>query len=292
MRSVKSNIRCIIKYVLLILGVFTMIFPVVFMLMNSLMSNGEVLSVYDAMNSGQSSSMPGEVSYIKLNLIPDTVDFYQYYMTLFRRPNYLVMFFNSVIMTVPIVLGQVMIATLGGYAFAKLRFPMREPIFFAFILVMLMPFQVTLVPNYIVLRQMNLLGSHLAIILPGIFSTFGVFLLRQFIRAIPDEYCESAKIDGAGYLKTFIKIIVPQCKAAIASVAILVFIDNWNMVEQPLIFLKDNIKYPLSVFLGLINGMDLGLAFACGVLYMLPTVLIFLYGEEELVKGIQLSGIK
>jgi multiple sugar transport system permease protein len=157
---------------------------------------------------------------------------------------------------------------------------------------MMMPFQVTLVPNYIILKKLNLLGTYWSIILPGIFTTFGVFLLRQFMMYIPDEYCEAAKIDGAGYLRTFYCIILPQCKGALVSLAILVFVDNWNMVEQPLIFLKDEGMYPLSIFLSMINSDDIGIAFACGFLYMLPTLLIFLYGENHFVEGIQLSGIK
>jgi len=93
-------------------------------------------------------------------------------------------------------------------------------------------------------------------------------------------------------MKIFFKIIAPQCKGGIASLAILSFIDNWNMVEQPLIFLKDSYKYPMSIFLSYINMTDLGIAFTCGILYMLPTILVFLYGEDYLIKGIQLSGIK
>ena len=157
---------------------------------------------------------------------------------------------------------------------------------------MLLPYQATLVPNYIILNKLNLVGSYLAIILPGAFSTFGVFLLRQFIIAIPDEYIEASKVDGASHMRIFARIIVPQCKGGIASLAILSFIDNWNMVEQPLVFLQDSFKYPMSIFLAHINQTQLGIAFACGILYMLPAVLIFLYGEDYLVKGIQLSGIK
>jgi multiple sugar transport system permease protein len=202
------------------------------------------------------------------------------------------MFWNSVIITVPIVVGQIIVSVLGAYAFAKLKFPFRDPLFFVYIIVMMMPFQVTLVPNFIILRQMKLLGSFAAIILPGIFSTFGVFLLKQFMAQVPDEYNEAAKIDGAGYFFTFLKIILPQCKGALASLAILVFIDNWNIVEQPLIFLEDEIKYPLSIFLSRINSSELGIAFACGILFMLPSLLVFLYGENYLVEGIQHSGLK
>ena len=99
-------------------------------------------------------------------------------------------------------------------------------------------------------------------------------------------------MDGAGHFFTFLNIILPQCKGAVASLAILVFIDNWNIVEQPLIFLDDIAKYPLSIYLSQINSSELGLAFACGVLFMLPSLLVFLYGEDYLVEGIQHSGLK
>ncbi len=274
---------------MLVIVTLVLLFPVVFMFTNSFMNEKEVITTYNIISSVENIK---EQHFISISLIPESVGLTQYYKILFREPTYLVMFWNSVIITLPIILGQVFVSALGGYAFAKLKFPFRNQIFFLFIIVMLMPFQVTLVSNYIVLNKMDLIGSYLSIILPSIFSTFGVFLLRQFIRAIPDEYCESAKIDGAGHFVIFKSIIIPQCKTGISSLAILSFIDNWNMVEQPLIFLKDTLQYPMSIFLSEINASELGIAFACGILYMLPAILIYLYGEEYLVLGIQLSGIK
>lgn len=280
----------ILYYLLLAACAFVLLFPFIFMAANSFADENEVISTYNASNVNPEGGQ--NMSFVKIRLIPEEATLMQYYHALLREPTFLVMFWNSVFLAVPILLGQILVSVLGGYAFAKLRFPFRNQLFFLFIIVMLMPYQVTLVPNYIILNKMNLLGSYLAIILPGVFSTFGVFLLRQFIRGIPDEYSESARVDGAGYLGVFFRIIGPQCKGGIASLAILSFIDNWNMVEQPLIFLKDSYKYPMSIFLSYINMRDLGIAFACGILYMLPTVLIFLYGEDYLIQGIQLSGIK
>lgn len=280
--------RCVLLYGLLLILAAALLFPVIFITVNSFMDENEVITAY----SVSKSEGEADKEYAEIKFIPQKASLMQYYHALLRDPTFLVMFWNSVILTVPILLGQILVSSLGGYAFAKFRFPFRNQIFFLFIIVMLMPYQVTLVPNYILLSKINLTGSWLAIILPGIFTTFGVFLLRQFIQGIPDEYTESARVDGAGYLNTFFRIIAPQCKGGIASLAILSFIDNWNMIEQPLIFLKDSYKYPMSIFLSFINTSDLGIAFACGILYMLPAVLIFLYGEEYLVKGIQLSGIK
>ena len=159
---------------------------------------------------------------------------------------------------------------------------------------MLLPFQVTLVPNYIVAQKLGIMGSRLSIILPGIFGTFGVFLLRQYMASIPPSYIEAAKIDGAGHLSIFLKIVIPLLKPGLAALFILLFMDNWNMVEQPLIFLSNPLDEPLSLFLSNINNEEPGIAFAASFIYMHPLILVFLYGEEYMVTGIgmQLSGIK
>ncbi len=155
---------------------------------------------------------------------------------------------------------------------------------------MLMPYQVTLVPNYLVSDWMNILDTNWAIWLPGIMSPFAVFLLTKFMRRIPKEVVEAAQIDGAGEWQIYRKICMPLCRGAIFSAAILVFIDYWNMVEQPLILLNDSEMHPLSVFLSKINSGEIGLAFAVATIYMVPSLLIFLYGEEYLVDGITYQG--
>ena len=196
------------------------------------------------------------------------------------------------IIVIPIILGQILVSSMAAYSFAKLEFIFRDKLFFTYIIMMMMPFQVTLVPNYIVGDQLGLLGSYWSIILPGIFSPFGVFLLRQFMMYIPDAYVESAQVDGAGQLRIFFSIMLPMSKTGLAALTILVFIDNWNMVEQPLIFLQDVNMHPLSTYLSSINNGEMGIAFAASTIYMLPMLLIFLYGENYLVQGIQLSGLK
>jgi multiple sugar transport system permease protein len=202
------------------------------------------------------------------------------------------MFWNSATIVLPIVIGQLIVAGLAAYAFAQLRFHFREPLFFLYIVVMLMPFQVTLVPNYIIADKLGLLNTYSGIIFPGIFSTFGVFLLRQFMNYIPLVYSEAARVDGAGHLYIYLRVVVPMCRSGFAALSMLVFIDNWNMVEQPLIFLHDAYKQPLSVYLSFISEGERGVAFAACTLYMLPMLLAAIYAEKDLVEGIQLSGIK
>jgi multiple sugar transport system permease protein len=149
-----------------------------------------------------------------------------------------------------------------------------------------MPYQVTLVPIYIIMEKLNIVGSYASVILPGIFSTFGVFLMTQFLKAIPNEQCEAAKVDGASHKQILFEIILPQCKGALVSLIILSFIDNWNMIEQPLILLGSE-KQPLSTFLSQINNNEIGIAFACSVIFMLPSIFIFFRGEKQLLEGIQ-----
>lgn len=279
-----------------ILGIISIIFllPLAVTITNSFMGEQEIDSNYGmvASSSGADADVDSQGKLANLKFIPDQVTIKQYYTVLVKRMQFLLMFWNSVKLVVPIIAGQITVASMAAYAFAKLNFTGREKLFFVYIIIMLMPFQVTLVPNYIVADRLGLIGSYLSIIFPGVFSTFGVFLLRQFMHYIPDAYSESAKVDGASHFSIFTRIILPMSKTGIAALAILVFIDNWNMVEQPLIFLRDVNKQPLSIFLSNINEGERGIAFAASVTYMVPMLLVFLYGENHLVEGIQMSGLK
>ncbi len=227
---------------------------------------------------------------VNLKFIPDMVSFQQYWTVLLNSPEYLLKFWNSVFLTVPVVIFQVALASLAAFGFSRYRGKVREAIFFGYIILMLMPYQVTLVPNYLVARWLHLLDTRWAIILPGIFAPFSVFLLTKNMRRIPKSYIEAAELDGAGELQIFSRVCLPMCKGALVSVSMLVFIDYWNMVEQPLIMFSDQEMYPLSVFLSEINSGEVGVAFAVAVIYMVPTLLMFLWGEEYLEEGITYSG--
>jgi multiple sugar transport system permease protein len=227
---------------------------------------------------------------VNLKFIPDKVTFSQYINGLVRSPDYLLKFWNSVILVVPIVIFQVAIASVAAYGFTRWRGRVRAFIFFFYVILMLMPYQVTLVPNFLVSKWMGILNTRWAIILPGVFAPFSVFLLTKYMRRIPYSLIEAAKMEGAGEWYIFTRICMPQCRAATYSIAILVFIDYWNMVEQPLILLNDPDKQPLSIFLSQINTGEIGLAFALATVYMIPSLLLFLHGEEYLVEGIANSG--
>lgn len=265
--------------------------PIVLTITNSFMSASEISANYGTVFATDANG--GKVyiaERVNLKFIPDMVSFSQYVTVLFKSPEYLLKFWNSVILVGPIVVFQLLVASLASYGFARYRGRIREIIFFMYIILMLMPYQVTLVPNYLVSDWFNLLDTNWAIWLPGVMSPFAVFLLTKFMRRIPESVMEAAQIDGAGEWQIYRRICMPLCKGAICSAAILVFIDYWNMVEQPLILLTDAETHPLSVFLSKINAGEIGLAFAVATIYMVPSLLIFLYGEEYLVDGITYQG--
>lgn len=282
-----------IGFVTIIAAAFAILFllPIVLTICNSFMSASEIASNYGSVFATTSSGGKVYISEtVNLKFIPDIVSFSQYITVLFKSPEYLLKFWNSVVLVVPIVLFQLFVACLASYGFARYTGKLRAILFFAYIILMLMPYQVTLVPNYLVSEWLGLLDSYWAIWLPGIFSPFAVYLLTKFMKRIPTSFIEAAQIDGAGEWKIFTKVCIPLCKGAICSAAILVFIDYWNMVEQPLILLADPETHPLSVFLSKINSGEVGLAFAVATIYMIPSLLIFLYGEEYLVDGITYQG--
>ncbi|WP_202556800.1 carbohydrate ABC transporter permease [Paenibacillus silvestris] len=267
------------------------IMPIVITFTNSLMSDQELATNYGPIGQ-MNKAVAGKANpFVNLKLLPDQVTLKQYGKVLVSSPRYLTMFWNSVFLVVPIIIGQALVAALAAYAFSKLQFRGRESLFLVYVLTMLMPFQVTLVPNYLMADKLGLLDSRYAIILPGIFAAFGVFMLRQFMLGIPYAYIEAAKIDGAGHLRIFYKIMIPMIKPGLAALVILLFVDYWNMVEQPLIFLDDPFKQPLSVYLSNLTA-EKGIALAASMLYMTPMVLLFLYAETYFIKGVQLSGIK
>ena len=265
--------------------------PIVLTITNSFMSSSEIASNYGSVFATSESGGKVFISEkVNLKFIPDMVSFSQYLTVLFKSPDYLFKFWNSVILVGPIVLFQLAVAMLASYGFARYKGKVREIIFFSYVILMLMPYQVTLVPNYLVSSWLHILDTRWAIWLPGIFSPFAVYLLTKYTQRIPVSMIEAAKIDGAGEWQIFTKIAVPLCKGALCSVAILVFIDYWNMVEQPLILLSNEDMHPLSVFLSKINSGEIGLAFAVATIYMVPSLLVFLYGEDYLVEGITYQG--
>lgn len=286
-KRIKLYIATIVAAIIAIL----FLMPIILTICNSFMSASEISSNYGAVF--ETNEKGGKVfisQKVNLKFIPDMVSFSQYITVLLKSPEYLLKFWNSVILVVPIMVFQLGVASITSYGFTRFKGRLKEIIFFMYIILMLMPYQVTLVPNYLVSSWLHIINTKWAIWLPGIFSPFAVFLLTKFMRRIPKGVIEAAQIDGAGEWQIFRKICMPLCKGALCSVAILVFIDYWNMVEQPLILLADPEMHPLSIFLSKINSGEIGLAFAVATIYMVPCLLVFLYGEDYLVEGITYQG--
>ncbi len=290
-RHAKEKIATALLFLLALFAALLFIMPTVLTISNSFMTEKEIMANYGAMIENATEDKKSYISEdLNLKFIPDSVSLAQYSSVLFKSPDYLLKFWNSVILVVPITVFQIFLAAVTAYGFSRYRGRIREIIFFAYIILMLMPYQVTLVPNYLVSDFLGILGTRWAIVLPGIFSPFSVYLLTKVMRRIPKAYFEAARLDGAGEFQIFWQICLPLCRSSMLSVGLLVFIDYWNMVEQPLILLDSEEQYPLSVFLSQINAGDVGLAFAVAVVYMIPALLLFLYGEEYLVEGITYSG--
>lgn len=290
MAKIRKKIPLVLGTAFLLFAAFVFLAPTILTISSSFFTQAELSSNYGMIFSGAGSGGSYIAGETALKFIPDKVSFKQFSTVLFLSPEYLLKFWNSVKFTLPIMVFQTIVACLAAYGLTRYRSKGRELVLFLYIILMLMPYQVTLVPNFLVAEKLGTLNTVWAIILPGVFSPFAVFLLTKAMRRIPSAVVEAARLDGCGELRIFFKIYLPLCKNIIYSVMILVFIDYWNMVEQPLVLLNDEAMYPLSVFLSKINSADVGIAFAVAVIYMIPTLLIFLYGEQYLVEGIANSG--
>ncbi|MDR1530915.1 MAG: carbohydrate ABC transporter permease [Clostridiales bacterium] len=232
--------------------------------------------------------------FTSIALLPNEVTLDQYAEVLVNQPSFMLLLVNSVKITLPVVLGGLVVSLLGAYGFRVWRWRFKEAVFFAYIVVMLMPLQAVLVPNYIMADILKIKDSslYLAIILPGIFSPFGTFLLRQSMKGLPEANLEAARIDGAGEWYIFCRVVLPQMRSGIAAYMMLTFIEYWNIVEQAVIFIKDYTKEPLSVYLSRIADGRISLVFAASCVYMFPPLWMLIVGQKDLEKGIELSGIK
>ena len=268
------------------------IFPLFITVTNSLMSEDIISFNYTTKLSYFDISDGIKTNFIDMNLIPRGVTLSQYKEVLINQPSFIILLVNSIKITLPVVLGNIIISLSSAYGFTIWKWKYKEVIFYVYIIVMLMPLQSILVPNYIIADKMHIQDSYLAIILPGIFAPFGTFLLRQTMKNMPLEYFEAAYIDGASQFYSFLYIVIPQMKSGISALCLLVFIEYWNIVEQAIIFIKDYFREPLSVYLSRLSSGMVGITFAASCIYMLLPLLLLIFGQEDLEAGIELSGIK
>lgn len=256
-----------------------------FMLSGSLMSLEEL----NATIGPALSEMEGSASW---PLLPTWPTLQPILALLLDTPQFFVMFWNSFKLVIPSVLGQLLFGAPAAWALSRLRFRGRSILTTVFIALMLMPFQVTMVPNYLVIDRMGLMDTLWAVILPFAFSAFPVFIMLKGFDAVPRALLEAAAIDGAGPFRTFISIGLPLGVPGILSALVLGFLECWNAIEQPMTFLKDASQWPLSLYLPQIVAEKLGLAMAASLLMLIPAALVFLFGQKYLELGIQATGVK
>ena len=226
-------------------------------------------------------------------LSPRMFSLSQYYQILITDNTVLHLFVNSVMYTLMILLGQAIIIPAMAFALSKFRFPGRDGLFFVIILLMLLPFQVTMVPNVLTLRAMGLLNTIWAVVLPMWFTPFYIFLVRQFMVSLPGELIEAASIDGAGTFRTYVNIVLPVCRPILGAAAALSFADCWNLVEQPLTYLTERADIqPLSVMFNQLANENTGFEFAGAALYILPALFVYLFFQEDILSGVQLTELK
>lgn len=234
----------------------------------------------------------GNGNQVKFRLMPSYPTLQGYVELLLDSPGFFVMFWNSCIQVFATLGGMLLVSVPAGWAFAYFTFPGKKLLFHVYMLLMILPFQVTMVSSYLVLDWMHLLDTHAAIILPGIFATFSVFIITKTFQNIPQPLLEAASIDGAGEFRVFWHIAVPLAKPGILSALILSFLECWNTIEQPMTFLETKSKWPLALYLPNITIDKMGVSFCASVIMMLPAVLLFLWGQSYLERGIAASGLK
>lgn len=260
-------------------------FPVFFLAAGSLMGAGELKELLQPVLTG------GE-GFASWKLFPRYPTLRSYVELLLDSPEFFVMFWNSVKLTGGILVGQLLVGVPAAWGFARFSFPGKKLLFIIYIALMMMPFQVMMLSNYLVLDSLGLLDTLTGIILPAVFSTFPVFIMYRFFEGIPEALMEAARLDGAGELRLFIRVGLPLGSPGIISAMVLGFLEYWNLIEQPMAFLKTKSLWPLSLFLPNINMEKAGLAFAALAVVLLPAVLVFLAGQDYLEQGIISTAIK
>lgn len=259
--------------------------PVLILITGSIMGEGE-LNLYLAPVLMEKETLSG------WKLIPDYPTFSHYGKLLFMTPQFFVLFWNSVKLVGCILAGQLLVGVPAAWAFAVYRVKGSRALFALYVVLMLLPFQVTMLSSYLVLNRLNLINTHGAVILPAVFSAFPVFLCYNGFRGIPPQLFEAARIDGAGEMTIFLKLGLPLGKGGLLSALVLGFLEYWNLMEQPMAFLQDKALWPLSLYLPEITLAQAGSAFCASVITLIPAVFVFMFGQDYLEQGIIYSGLK
>jgi len=241
------------------------------------------------------SFMPtGEATIYPPRLLPSVPTLAHYY-ELFTRMNFGRTFANSMIVAVSITLCSLLLNSMAGYAFAKLRFAGRDRLFNALVAALVIPTQVGMLPLFLMLKSVHLINSYWGVIFPSAATIFGIFLIRQFMLSIPDDLLDAARIDGAGEFRIYWKIVLPLARPVLVTLAIFTFMSSWNDFMWPLIVLTDNSKYTLPVAVANLVGehvQDIELMMASSVLTVLPVLILFLALQRHYIAGIMVGSVK
>ena len=285
MRKYKKTMRNLFWGLLVGLAAGVLCFPVLIIVSGSFMSNTELARhLGPVMNQTQ--------EFISWKAVPDYPTLKHYLRLLFYMPEFHKVYGNSVKLVVCILAGQLLIAVPAAWAFAVFRFRFRRLLFLVYVILMLLPFQVTMLSSYLVLNAFHFMDTHLAVILPAVFSTFPVFLIYRSFRAVAGNVLDSARMDGAGEIQIYLYIGLPLGSTGVLAALVLGFLEYWNMIEQPLAFLRNQELWPLSLYLPNIGTQQAGYAFAASVLVLIPSALVFLLGRDLLEQGIMTSAMK
>lgn len=281
MRKIKS----ILLYILFALLSLVILYPIILVVLLSVQSSDEL--------AGTISPLIQFIGkYVKLHYLPQYPTLGHFTDLLIFTPEFYTVFWNSLLMVGIILVFQLVVAVPSAWAFARFRFKGKKLLFNLYVIFMLMPFQVTMLSQYIVLDRFQLMDTRWAVILPAVFSAFAVFLIYRGFADIPNDVSDSARIDGANEWQVLRYIGLPLGKHGILSCLVLSFLDYWNMVEQPLAFLKDKSKFPLSLYLPMMNLNNAEIMLAASVITLIPAVFVFVIGQDYLEQGIISSALK
>ena len=267
------------RYIPLTILALLVWWPVWYLLMGALQSPEEL-----ALTVGPALNGTGVASW---TVIPTWPTLWPLIELLLDSPGFWNTFWNTVLLSAPQVLGQLLVATPAAWALSRLRYRGKNVLTALYILLMILPFQVTLTPNFLVLDALGLMDTVWAVILPGIFATFPVFLMMRFFDGIPRELLDSANLDGATHFQVFWHIGLPLGRPGIIAAAVLTFLESWSAVEQPMTFLRNERWWPLSLRVQQMAEADLCLAMGAALVALIPATLVFRWGQKYLELGIR-----
>lgn len=276
-KSTSKRLLDYLSYILLILTGIVVILPFVWMILSSFKTAGEIWTFPPVF-------MPKKFQWSN-------------YVEAWKALPFDRFFINSLLVTIFVTVGQLFTCSLGGYAFARLRFPGKDKLFLMYLATMMIPFPVLMIPLFIIMQSFGWIDTLKSIIVPGLFSAWGTFLMRQFMMGIPRTLEDAAKIDGCSYWGLYWKIIVPLCKPVFATLGIFTFMGTWNQFFWPLIMINtiSNKTLPLGLVMfqtriAAETPWHLIMAASCAT--VLPIIILFIIGQKYYVKGIVTSGLK